>query len=551
MRELSIVVATADRDRCVRGLIPRLVCRTDAVAIELVLVEYGSSASRAMPQTPFALTTTRTSTTVRVEALNDGTRLARGRICLFVDDDVLPAPELIDEHLEHHRGGAAAVVVGRRVLNPGGHWYLREVARSQEARHAALVRGDRTLEGEDWLAGNLSVPRSALSSVGGFVVGAGHFAPVELAYRLRDAGLRHVYAPRARCNELEPLTPARAVAAAARNGGAAIALSRIRPSLRADLLDFNDPPAHGIAARRALLAARVPVRSVLALADVVALRGPRRGLGTFVSSYAYWRGVRANTTLDEWTRLTGGTSILMYHAIAPHKAPGRRFIVPLGKFDRQLRTLRWLRRTPISLEQYISDRIAHRLPPARSVIITFDDGYLDNLKLATPVLTRRAIPATVFVVTGRVGGRNTWDTDGELSGRPLMSWQEIAELRRAGLGVGAHTRSHRALPSLDPATRRAELVGSKADLEHRLGVTVHAFAFPHGLGAGDAECVAGVAEAGFDAACTVIPGRNTDATPLLGLRRTEVFGTDSMLRFAQAIIFGDSQAIWRRRRKAG
>jgi peptidoglycan/xylan/chitin deacetylase (PgdA/CDA1 family) len=238
----------------------------------------------------------------------------------------------------------------------------------------------------------------------------------------------------------------------------------------------------------------------------------------------------------------------MYHAIAPHTAPARRFIVPLEKFDRQLRTLRWLRRTPISLEQYISDRMAHRLPPARSVIITFDDGYLDNLELATPVLARRGVPATVFVVTGSVGGMNDWDTEGDLAGRSLMSWDDIAALRRSGLGVGAHTRTHRALPSLDPGARQEELAGSKAELEHRLGATVHAFAFPYGLGAADAECVAGVTAAGFDAACTVVPGRNTDATPLVGLRRTEVYGTDSVLRFAQAVLLGDAQAIWRRTR---
>jgi peptidoglycan/xylan/chitin deacetylase (PgdA/CDA1 family) len=549
MRELSIVVATADRDRRVRGLIPRLVSEKDAAAIELILIEYGSRVSRAVPQTRFALTTTRASTTAPVEALNEGIGLARGRICLFIDDDVLPEAGLIDEHLELHRGGPEAIVVGRRVLDPGGRdWYLREIARTHDARHEALERGDRVLGGEDWLAGSLSVPRSALVSAGGFVAEAGDFAAVELAYRLRDAGLRHVYAPRARCHETESMTPVRAVSAAERNGRGAIALSRIRPTVRAELLDFNDPPGYGIAARRGLLATNVPARSVLALADLLAPRAPTSGLASFVSSYAYWHGVRAHTTSDEWTRLTCGTSILMYHAVAPREAPARRFIVPRGKLDRQLRALRWLRRTPISLEQYISDRMAHRLPPARSVVITFDDGYLDNLELATPALTRRAVPATVFVVTGYVGGMNSWDTEGELADRPLMSWQGVAELQRSGIGVGAHTRSHRPLPSLDLETRRAELAGSKADLEHQLGVTVRAFAFPYGLGAADADCVAGVAEAGFDAACTVFPGRNTEATPLLGLRRTEVYGTDSILRFAQAVLLGDAQAVWRRRR---
>jgi peptidoglycan/xylan/chitin deacetylase (PgdA/CDA1 family) len=548
MPELSIIVATSSCDRCARRLIPRLVCKPDGAAIELILVDYGSGGSQALPNAPFAVTVKRAATGAPVDALNDGIGLARGRVCLFIDEDVLPEAELVDEHLAMHRGEHGAVVVGRRLLDRSGRsWYLREVASAREARHERLVRGDRRLEGEDWLAGNLSVPRAALVAAGGLLAAAGRFAPVELAYRLGDAGLRHVYAPKARCHQVAPLTPVRLLSRAVRHGHAAVRLSRIRPSARADVLDFNDRPGYSMTLRRTLLATRLPPRAVLALAGALSKRRPSSGLASFVSSYAYWRGVRASATPDEWVRLTGGTSMLMYHAVAPRETPPTRFIVPLERLDRHLRTLRWLRRTPISLEQYIADRVAHRLPPARAVVVTFDDGYVDNLELAAPVLARHGVPATVFVVTGRLGGSNSWDMDGDLAGRPLMSWQGISELRRSGLGVGAHTRTHRALPSLDAATRRNEIAGSKADLEERLGETVRAFAFPYGLGAADIDCAAAVAQAGFDAACSVLPGRNTDATPLLALRRTEVYGTDSLLRFVQAVLLGDSQAIWRRR----
>ena len=85
--------------------------------------------------------------------------------------------------------------------------------------------------------------------------------------------------------------------------------------------------------------------------------------------------------------------------------------------------LRWLRRRgyqPVRLEEIIEHRRQFRLPPSRSVAITFDDGYEDNHRLALPHLRRVGMPATFFLVSARLGDANGWDRDGELAGRPLI-----------------------------------------------------------------------------------------------------------------------------------
>ena len=57
----------------------------------------------------------------------------------------------------------------------------------------------------------------------------------------------------------------------------------------------------------------------------------------------------------------------------------------------------------LSLEEYVRCRQEHRLPPPRSVVITFDDGYADNASIAAPILAKHRFPATIFLVTDLVG----------------------------------------------------------------------------------------------------------------------------------------------------
>ena len=172
---------------------------------------------------------------------------------------------------------------------------------------------------------------------------------------------------------------------------------------------------------------------------------------------------------------------------------------------------------PLRLSRALSlDRLLRYLDeaeqPPRSVVITFDDGYLDNLALAAPVLGRFGFPATVFVVTGEVGGVADWTPEPALNGRRLLSWEGLAALCASGsVDLGAHTRTHLSLRSSDLETARAEIEGSLEDLRGR-GFSARSFAYPFGHSTPDTRAF--VRDAGFASALGVQPGRpRTDTAP--------------------------------------
>jgi peptidoglycan/xylan/chitin deacetylase (PgdA/CDA1 family) len=301
---------------------------------------------------------------------------------------------------------------------------------------------------------------------------------------------------------------------------------------------FEEAPALEVAARRVLLALRMPALVVWAFARLSRGRSRAQSL---VTSYRYWRAVRRALRDDElWRRLTQGTTILMYHAIASDGERASRFVLPRRSFERQMR---WLarRRTVVRLEDVVADRRSQRLPPAGKVVITFDDGHLDNATTAAPVLSELGLAATFFVVTGALGDKSRWETPPELAERPIMSWEDAAKLRDDGFEIGAHTRTHPNLTRLDPTARDTELAGSREDLRRRLNVPADSFAYPYG--AWDAIAADGARRAGYASACTVRTGRNGASTPPHELRRTEIRGTDSFFRFLLGVVVGDTRVV--------
>ena len=210
----------------------------------------------------------------------------------------------------------------------------------------------------------------------------------------------------------------------------------------------------------------------------------------------------------------------------------------------------WLKRLRyhvLSLEDYLRYRAEDRLPPARSVVITADDGYVDNYAVAYPILRRYGFPATIFLVSGSVGDANRWDEPGLLRDRALMSWTEIQEMLRGGVTFGAHTRTHPMLTAVTPDRARAEIAGSRAELEQALGQPIQLFSYPHGKYDATARSI--VEQVGYSGACSTRAGMNSPATSKFELRRTEVRGTDSLVRFALALWLGDDHLPPRRRRQ--
>jgi peptidoglycan/xylan/chitin deacetylase (PgdA/CDA1 family) len=187
-------------------------------------------------------------------------------------------------------------------------------------------------------------------------------------------------------------------------------------------------------------------------------------------------------------------------------------------------------------------RVEHRLPPAKSVVITFDDGYADNFEIALPVLEQFSFPATFFLVSN-ANGTAAWASVPELKQRRLTSLSE-AKTYLDRVDFGAHTRTHPRLTTLTPVELEDEVGGSKRELEETLAVPVTTFAYPFG-NVNDGVRAA-VEEAGFLVACGVRSGRNVPATDRYDLRRLEVRGSDSLFRFIVMLWLGDTRSLFGR-----
>ena len=107
--------------------------------------------------------------------------------------------------------------------------------------------------------------------------------------------------------------------------------------------------------------------------------------------------------------------------------------------------------------------------PRRAVLLTFDDCYSDLVTAALPELRARNASALAFVVTGRVGGTNDWDAHLGAGSIALVDEDGLEALRRGGIALGAHSRTHPNLRNLSDQELDCEVRGSGADLQ-ALGV---------------------------------------------------------------------------------
>jgi len=157
--------------------------------------------------------------------------------------------------------------------------------------------------------------------------------------------------------------------------------------------------------------------------------------------------------------------------------------------------------------------------------ITFDDGYLDNIRIAAPILRKFRLPATFFVATGFIGSQTTPPWDRDLPRQPgWMSWDDLRTLRAQGFEIGSHTDSHLDMARADPENVRADLELSRQKLLGALGApAARLFAYPFG----GPEHISGpaldlVREAGFTCCLSCHGGANPAATDPFNLNRIAI-----------------------------
>jgi peptidoglycan/xylan/chitin deacetylase (PgdA/CDA1 family) len=212
-----------------------------------------------------------------------------------------------------------------------------------------------------------------------------------------------------------------------------------------------------------------------------------------------------------WRPKKEGIPILMYHKIGDPPAGSKlgSLWVSAKKFRKQMAYLSDEGWHPIVFK----DLYAHwdkgaPLPP-KPVLITFDDGYLNNYTEAFPILRDFGFRATLYVVVQTIGWDNRWHDPASETRIPMITWPQLKELQKAGWEIGSHTMNHPRLHKIELKEVARELEKSRAVIGEVLGEAPDSFAYPYGAGEEVPEIVQAVKTAGYRTAVTVHAGKWT------------------------------------------
>ena len=160
--------------------------------------------------------------------------------------------------------------------------------------------------------------------------------------------------------------------------------------------------------------------------------------------------------------------IILYHRIDISPINSQ-YYVPPAKFDEEMKLLHDWGYTTITTELLIKAITEGADLPPRPLIISFDDGHLNNYTTAFPIMQKYGFTGVLYIVANYMGVDQYMNAD------------QIKEMAAAGWEVGSHSISHADLTSLDPYNQRHEVVDSRTLLETELGVPVLTIAYPFGI----------------------------------------------------------------------
>jgi len=239
---------------------------------------------------------------------------------------------------------------------------------------------------------------------------------------------------------------------------------------------------------------------------------------------------------------TAQVIVFGYHRFEPKVHRPDTEITPEA-FEAQMQALKDHNVSVIGMQDFLAWKRGEKSIPAHSAIITIDDGWKTGYEVAWPILKKFGYPVTLFIYTEGIKG-------GKFGGGAAMSWEQLAEMRDAGVDIQAHSATHQDLrKAYDKVTKRklneqeytdwlnGEVGGSKATLEQKLGIKVNCFAVPFGY---YNERVKKATEDGhFEAVFTVYGQKITYGSPNDSLGRYMIEANKPKV-FEDAIGFGGS-----------
>ncbi|MGH7197413.1 MAG: polysaccharide deacetylase family protein, partial [Candidatus Omnitrophota bacterium] len=187
--------------------------------------------------------------------------------------------------------------------------------------------------------------------------------------------------------------------------------------------------------------------------------------GVFKKKYLIFAVLLAGIYL--FCRANYEVPVLMYHNVGETKEKSSLNVTP-ETFERQMEFLKLHRYNVVPLADLLEMLKAKKKVPTKTVAITFDDGFLDNIQHAFPVLRTMNFPATIFMITRNINEKG-W-----------LSEEDLRILDESGVAIGSHTVNHAYLPDLKTDDAVFELEESKKKLEKILHHPVALFSYPAG-----------------------------------------------------------------------
>lgn len=217
--------------------------------------------------------------------------------------------------------------------------------------------------------------------------------------------------------------------------------------------------------------------------------------------------------------------ILVYHNVQPAAAArgvrGAELTMRPEVFAEQMQYLEDQHITVISLGALVDALEEKCAVPERSVVITFDDGRVNQYEFAFPVLKKHGYTATFFPFTHAMNRNPRYFT-----------WNQLREMQHAGMTIGSHTHLHVRVDKVrDPKVMHDEITGSRQILRKQLASPTDFFAYPFGAMSPSGDSA--VKAAGYRAARSFGGGVWNSARDLPRLRAIPV--TENMAHFRSVV----------------
>ncbi len=215
-----------------------------------------------------------------------------------------------------------------------------------------------------------------------------------------------------------------------------------------------------------------------------------------------------------------GIPVLMYHSIGYEK--GNTVRLPKEKFKAQMKYLKDKGYVTLSLDQAYDFFVSNKSVPEKALVLTFDDGYLDNYVEAFPILKELDFKATIFIITDLVG---------KVPG--YMNIEQLKELQANKIDIESHTVFHENLKQLSYEKQLKTLKESKYFLEKSLNKKIQYLAYPYGEYT--KETLKAVKETGYKMAFTTAGRWSDKVDGVLTLDRVFISGAANLDVFIERI----------------